>query len=196
MGDYPTLRPAVTLGVLLRCGSVILSVHSTAVVMVNAMEKKRLATVKLMDVHVAMVCAMIVKIPIIVPKTANVIIMVSAKTGKRRQPALLIVLVGIISASLNYARPCLLVNMTVVVIETLYVNNMKIMNVVLRIVQRILLRIFQMHLLMKKWRSEFRIVYRCIRMILLFRYTFNYARCRDFILYRNSLILNIPYIIL
>merc|ERR1712176_1353176 len=187
MGDYPTLRPAVTLGVLLRCGSVILSVHSTAVVMVNAMEKKRLATVKLMDGHVAMVCAMIVKIPIIVPKTANVIIMVSAKTGKRRQPALLIVLVGIISASLNYARPCLLVNMTVVVIETLYVNNMKIMNVVLRIVQRI----FQMHLLMKKWRSEFRIVYRCIRMILLFRYTFNCALCRDFILYRNSLILNI-----
>merc|ERR1712176_469356 len=82
MGDYPTLRPAVTLGVLLRCGSVILSVHSTAVVMVNAMEKKRLATVKLMDVHVAMVCAMMVKIPIIVPKTANVIIMVSAKTGE------------------------------------------------------------------------------------------------------------------
>merc|ERR1712061_959976 len=37
-------------------------------------------------------------------------------------------------------------------------------------VQRILLRIFQMHLLMKKWRRKFRIVCRCTRMIILIFY--------------------------
>merc|ERR1719191_2077972 len=99
--DCRTLRPVVTLDVLLRFGIVILILHSTAVVMVHAMEKKRLVIVKLMDVHVAMVCATMVKMLIIVLKTANVIIMVSAKKGKHRQLALSIVLVGIISASLN-----------------------------------------------------------------------------------------------
>jgi hypothetical protein len=161
--EYPTLRPAVTLDVLLRYGCVIQRLQPTAVVMVHAMEKKRLATVQLMDVNVAMVCATMVKIPIIVQKTAHVIIMVSAKRGKRRKPALSIVLVGIMCVSLNLARPYLLVNMTVVVIEIMYVKHMKILNTVLRIVQR---RIFQMHLLMKKRRRKFRIVCRCVRMII------------------------------
>merc|ERR1712119_69078 len=101
MGEYPTLRPAVTLDVPLRCGSVIQRLQPTAVVMVHATEKKHLAIVQLMDVNVAMVCATMVKMPIIVQKTVHVIIMVSAKRGKRRKPALSIVLVGIINASLN-----------------------------------------------------------------------------------------------
>jgi hypothetical protein len=150
-----------------RCATTIWLCNPTSsaysVVMVHAMEKKRLAIVQLMDVNVAMVCATMVKIPIIVQKTAHVIIMVSAKRGKRRKPALSIVLVGIMCVSLNLARPYLLVNMTVVVIEIMYVKHMKILNTVLRIVQR---RIFQMHLLMKKRRRKFRIVCRCVRMII------------------------------
>merc|ERR1712228_640232 len=105
-------------------------------------------------VNVAMMCATMVKIPIVVLKTA---------------------LVGIISVSLNLTSTYLLVNMIVVVIEIINVKNMKILNTVQRIV-RILVRIFQVQLLRNfqlnlltlKWGCKFRIICRCARMIILF----------------------------
>merc|ERR1712228_370002 len=128
-------------------------------------------------VNVAMMCATMVKIPIVV---------------------LSIALVGIISASLNLTSTYLLVNMILVVIEIINVKNMKILNTVQRIV-RILVRIFQVQLLRNfqlnlltlKWGYKFRIICRCARMIILFRNFFNYACCRYFIFYGKSLILNI-----
>merc|ERR1712176_1342802 len=122
---------AVTHDVVLVLGGAILVIlWSTVVVMVYVKKVRRWPIVQLMDVHVAMGSVTLAKILITAPKTVNVITMVYATFLRQWTNVLSIVIVGMVYARLMPVKP-LPIAMTVLVIEMVYVNNMKILFIVL-----------------------------------------------------------------